>query len=586
MKRWTSLLVALLLLLQLAPLTALPVSAQEQTAKVTWINPLYADFIDESDLQAAEEAAPAARAATRAATVNEAAVELRDEMLKRNSTTAEITLYTSGSSTPLETSKALCKEIFSAALEHTGAGTEGDYLRWQLGGYTADLAYNAGGTMYKFIYHITFFTTASEENYVTSRVTSILSGLGLAGKTEEQKIRAIYNFLCTSITYDYDRINEDISHTAFAALRDGKAVCQGYAVLLYRMMLDAGISCRVITGKGYNGAWEDHAWNIVRIGSLYYNVDATWDTPYYAVYHDYDYYLRCNANFADHVRNSSTSSLQLDYTSAEFNAAYPMSPTDYSGGSSTTYYTVTFMTEHGTAPSKQSVESGKTATKPADPTASGWKFEYWCKDVSLKYKYDFSTPVTLNITLYAKWTRTSSSPFEDVSEDDWFYKAVMWATTQSPAITNGTDATHFAPGNKCTRAEVVQFLYNAAGKPAVVMTINPFEDVSKDDWFYTAVMWAVSNKITNGTDESHFSPAKKCTRAEVVTFLRNAAGRPDPASAVNPFEDIYIDDWYYSSVLWAVGRGITSGTDATHFAPGNKCTRAEVVQFIYKYKTA
>ena len=179
-------------------------------------------------------------------------------------------------------------------------------------------------------------------------------------------------------------------------------------------------------------------------------------------------------------------------------------------------------------------------------------------------------------------TAEKENPFVDVTENDWFEAAVLWAVSQDPAITNGTDETHFSPAKVCTRAEVVQFLYNAAGKPEVANKENPFTDVKESDWYYTAVLWAVENKITSGTTATTFAPAKKCSRAEIVQFLWNAAGNPEPEAVENPFEDVKESDWYAKAVAWAVSEGITSGTTPTTFAPTKSCSRAEVVQFLYK----
>lgn len=174
-----------------------------------------------------------------------------------------------------------------------------------------------------------------------------------------------------------------------------------------------------------------------------------------------------------------------------------------------------------------------------------------------------------------------TNPFTDVKDGDWFKDAVLWAVSQKPAITNGTTPTTFSPYKTCTRAEVVQFLWNAAGQPVVDAASNPFVDVKETDWFYKSVMWAVANGITNGTDATHFAPSKKCTRAEVVTFLRNASTDKKVTNPANPFSDVKSSDWFYNSVLWAVEHKITSGTTPTTFAPTKTCTRAEVVQFLY-----
>ncbi len=173
------------------------------------------------------------------------------------------------------------------------------------------------------------------------------------------------------------------------------------------------------------------------------------------------------------------------------------------------------------------------------------------------------------------------NPFVDVKSSDWFYDAVLWAVNQHPPITSGTDATHFSPYLDCSRAQVVQFLYNAAGNPAPKSSTNPFVDVKSSDWYYKAVLWAVENNITAGTDATHFSPSKACTRTEVVQFIWNTKGNTPAKSKVNPFVDVKSSDWFYGAVLWAVENNITKGTDATHFSPTKKCTRSQIVQFLY-----
>ena len=167
--------------------------------------------------------------------------------------------------------------------------------------------------------------------------------------------------------------------------------------------------------------------------------------------------------------------------------------------------------------------------------------------------------------------------FTDVSENDWFYKPVMWAVSNN--ITAGVSDTKFAPNQSCTRAQAVMFLWNQAGKP-VVSRKNTFKDVKSSDWYYNAVQWAVSKGITNGTSKTTFSPSKTCNRAEIVTFLWNQAGKPS-VSASNPFKDVKSSDWYYKAVQWAVKKGVTSGTSKTTFSPTKACTRAQIVTFLY-----
>ena len=172
------------------------------------------------------------------------------------------------------------------------------------------------------------------------------------------------------------------------------------------------------------------------------------------------------------------------------------------------------------------------------------------------------------------------NPFSDVKSGDYFYDAVLWAVENG--ITNGTSATEFSPKAGCTRGQVVTFLWRAAGEPEPTSSKNPFTDVRSNGYYYKAVLWAVEKGITNGTDKTHFSPNATCTRGQIVTFLWRSSGSPSAGSATNPFDDVKKTDYYYDAVLWAVSRGITKGTDKTHFSPRATCTRGQVVTFIYR----
>ena len=171
--------------------------------------------------------------------------------------------------------------------------------------------------------------------------------------------------------------------------------------------------------------------------------------------------------------------------------------------------------------------------------------------------------------------------FVDVPADAYFAPAVNWAVSKSPAITSGTSATTFSPNDPCTRAQAVAFLYRAAGEPTV-SGANPFYDVKTSDYFYNAVLWAVSKGITKGTDDTHFSPNDPCTRAHIVTFLYRAKGSPNVTAQSNPFRDVPVGQWYTLPVLWAVNNDITKGTGATTFSPNDTCTRGQIVTFLYR----
>ena len=171
-----------------------------------------------------------------------------------------------------------------------------------------------------------------------------------------------------------------------------------------------------------------------------------------------------------------------------------------------------------------------------------------------------------------------SLPFNDVTVRDYFYDAVKWAVDRG--ITSGTSRYTFSPDAPCTRAQVVTFLWRAAGCPQPVSKVNPFTDVRADDYFYTAVLWAVENGITNGTSAKTFSPDATVTRAQVVTFLWRANGQP--AAGNSGFVDVSSNAYYAKAVDWAFANGITTGMDYGAFGPDTACTRAQIVTFLYR----
>lgn len=174
--------------------------------------------------------------------------------------------------------------------------------------------------------------------------------------------------------------------------------------------------------------------------------------------------------------------------------------------------------------------------------------------------------------------------FIDVKASDFFYEPVKWAVNNK--ITNGTSSTTFSPYKNCNRAEIVTFLWRAAGSPEPTVTRNPFTDVNsvRDASYYKAILWASQKGITAGTNATTFSPYQECTRSQIVTFLYRYAGKPSGYYS-NPFKDVSSvnEASYYNAILWAVGKGITQGTSTTTFSPYASCTRGEAVTFLYRY---
>ena len=173
------------------------------------------------------------------------------------------------------------------------------------------------------------------------------------------------------------------------------------------------------------------------------------------------------------------------------------------------------------------------------------------------------------------------SSFVDVPSGSYYEDAVDWAVANG--ITTGTDAAHFSPDGICTRAQAVTFLWRAAGRPAPESRTMPFTDVPAGSYYYDAVLWAVENGITKGTSSTTFSPDDTCTRAQIVTFLWRSEQSPAAGSS-NPFTDVSADAYYADAVLWAVKEAITTGTTRTTFSPDAECTRAQIVTFLWRCK--
>jgi hypothetical protein len=209
--------------------------------------------------------------------------------------------------------------------------------------------------------------------------------------------------------------------------------------------------------------------------------------------------------------------------------------------------------------------------------------EYYNQNKSL-FTTDEYTVIGMN-----EWTADATTgigsdlttPFTDVS-GAWYTQYVAWA--YNAGITNGTSETTFSPDNSLTRAQIVTLLWNAQGKPEASTTVSPFADVQDTSaYYYTAVLWAVENGITNGTSATTFDPDATCTRSQMVRFLWNLEEQPEATTTVSPFVDVAdASAWYYTAVLWAVENGVTNGTSATTFDPDMTCTRAQAVGFLYK----
>ena len=261
-----------------------------------------------------------------------------------------------------------------------------------------------------------------------------------------------------------------------------------------------------------------------------------------------------------------------------------------SGGSSSPSYSVTIpnKTENGTVTvNPKSASKGSTVTITAKPD-SGYQLDDLTvtdkngKELKLtdkgNGKYTFTMPaskVEVNATFVKE---VEISPFSDVSTSAYYYEAVKWA--QEKGITGGIGNGLFGPNQPCTRAQIVTFLWRAAGS-SEPKSMSSFSDVSADSYYAKAVAWAVENGITTGTGDGKFSPDATCTREQAVAFLYRASGSL-AVSGSSAFSDVAANAYYADAVAWAEKNGVTGGIGGGLFGSGNTCTRAQIVTFLYR----
>ena len=264
-------------------------------------------------------------------------------------------------------------------------------------------------------------------------------------------------------------------------------------------------------------------------------------------------------------------------------------PSYYSGSSSAPTYSVTVdKTENGSVTvSPKSASKGSTVTITVKPD-SGYTLETLTaidskgKEIQLtnkgEGKYTFTMPAD-KVEVKATFMEDNSmlNFFYDVPNGAYFYEAVKWAVKNG--ITTGVGNDLFAPEQPCTRAQIVTFLWRAAGSPEP-KTVSSFTDVSASAYYAKAVAWAVENGITNGMTETTFAPDATCTRGQSVTFLYRAL--KGTASGSTNFTDVASDAFYADAISWAVANNVTNGTSNTTFSPNADCTRAEIVTFLYR----
>jgi len=318
----------LVLVLALIPITAMA-SEPQQTGNITHetipfqVNPLYKDLYGDTvvhkapnPVQSEENQMPVLNATY--VTEAKAAQQIREKMKSRSES---FTIYVNSED---DAYRRLTENLLAQAMAHTGDPEEGDYLMWHYAGWGAEISSEvvAKGYNYTIAFSMSYYTTAAQEKELDTAVSNLLKNLNVSKKSDYQKVKAVYDYICANITYDYENLEDPeymLKHTAYAALVDKTAVCQGYASLMYRLLLELDVDTRVIAGEAIEGG--AHGWNITKLGDVYYNLDSTWD----AGMSEYSYFLKNSEGFWDHLR-------YLEYATTQFHTDYPMSATDYVDG--------------------------------------------------------------------------------------------------------------------------------------------------------------------------------------------------------------------------------------------------------------
>ena len=552
--------------------------------------------------------------------------ELKEHLKARDE---EFTIYVSGSG-PVDGDEvsSIMNAIKTEAYKHTGDPSEGDYFRWSVKRIQTSISFGSEINYLK--YTVEYNSSKSQDAQAEEKADQIIASLNLSGKNDYEKIRAIYDYMTANTTYDYDGLYSDdpLAHSCYAALCKNTSVCQGISLAIYKLMLKAGIDCRIVSGYLNGGA---HGWNIVRLGGKYYFVDATNDLGK----QDYRYFLVCEGSMPIHV-------LDDEYKTSDYVSKHPYASSDfdYSSYDPSTDPTVKPTSKPTSKPTAKptSKPTAKPTAKPtskptskptAEPTSkptarptvkpntkplpSQSKFYLKCgqtaypnatvgdkpikttswksSDPSIAYFKDdgglvakAAGTVTLSYVYSGKtYYYGVTILYKDVTSKKDFWYAPTNYLTAIDVVKGYEKQTKFKPGNKCTRAQMVTFMWRLQGSPEPASKSCNFTDVKKSAYYYKPVLWAVENGITTGYKGGKFKPNNVCTRAQTVTFLYRLAGQPPIGSANNPFKDVKKSDYFYKAVIWASDKQIVAGYKDKTFRPSGKCLRRQMVTFLYKY---
>ena len=388
-KRLLSLILVLSCLLTLIPAFPITAKAETPTSGSGTIefqpNPIYKDLVDPEYFTSQVRERPTTyKGESDYVSMSSAAKQLRKAMVKRSDYVTLSYVTTNDDIT------ATVHELSDTAMKHTGNPKEGDYLKFTYGGWDASFwwDYYDGEYHVDVEYDLRYYTTAKQESKMDDYVEDLLDELDLYDNSDYQKIKGIYDYITETVRYDYDHYLNDpsymLQYTAYAALVNKTAVCQGYANLFYRLALELDVDARIISGDGGG----PHAWNITTLDGLWYNLDSTWDEgcSYYS------WFLLSPDSFYNHYRD-------YEYETSSFHKKYPMDENDYKYNANTSNIQI------DTQPKSVTVQDGKTAKVTVEARGEGLKYQWYVKNPGAE-KYSKSSITT--DTYSAKMTADKS----------------------------------------------------------------------------------------------------------------------------------------------------------------------------------
>ncbi len=496
-----SLLLALSLLATMLP----PVYATD-TIQYTGLcggetNPLYVDVPEPECTTEYASTAYSTATTTVYVSLSTAAAQLRDAMVARQS---QITLYISTddfwytSSSNNWIAEKLIPTAYSQNLAQSGY--DGDYLRWSWMSYSWQIL-SQSGNCYAIKLSLYYYTTAEEEATLSSAIDALTESLNLESLSAYDQCAAIYDYITANVTYDYASLNaiydndpsNDDYHifTAYGALINGTAVCQGYAALFYAMCYQVGLPVRIITST-------NHAWNLVRLKAIWYNADSTWDS---LTETGREWFLLGMTNFAH-----SSHDREEEYTTVAFTTAYPTSTLDYD----------TLSPYNDVSPNSTHYSDILRATSLGlFKGTSTYTF-------SPKMVMTRAMLVTVLWRMEGSPSANTTSAYSDVRVSSYYAQAVSWATEN--AIVYGVGDGKFNPNGEATREQVTTILYRYASylneDTSPSADLSGYRDsTSVSNYAKSAVQWAVATGLVKGTSSTTLSPKDSATREQLASLL-------------------------------------------------------------------